>query len=103
MESAKNNKIGVAAKLDATMKEGVHDVRAFGLGFLRSVASIEEYQHFTQQYLEAIRAASAGNGSRLFGHFWCRYFADLYGGRALGMPCSQSMPSPRHHNFIRFP
>ena len=40
----------------------------------------------TQQYLEAIRAASAGDGSRLFGHFWCRYFADLYGGRALGMP-----------------
>ena len=168
METARNNKTGLSAKLDATMKEGVHDVKAFGLGFLRSCASREEYRHFTRQYyhiyaamekefdattgpfsgvwseatssqlrrapsllrdLEAVavdgagdgvvgepssatvdylqaieHAASADDGVRLFGHFWCRYFADLYGGRALGLPTQLAMGLPsKPHFYDSFP
>ena len=168
METAKNNKTGLSAMLDATMKEGVHDVRAFGLGFLRSCASREEYEHFTRQYyhiysameeefdatpgpfrglwseatssqlrrapsllqdlevvadggaggsvvgepssatadyLQAIRAAACrDDGVRLFGHFWCRYFADLYGGRALGLPTQLAMGLPaKPHFYASFP
>ena len=56
METAKNNKVGLSSRLDATMKEGVHDVQAFGLGFLRSCSSLEEYRHFTAQYAHVYTA-----------------------------------------------
>ena len=29
--------------LDGTLREGAHDMRVFGLGFLRSVASYDDY------------------------------------------------------------
>jgi hypothetical protein len=37
------NKRGLSKMLDGTLREGAHDMRVFGLGFLRSVASLDEY------------------------------------------------------------
>ena len=37
------NKRGLSRMLDQTLKEGAHDMRVFGLGFLRSVSSFDEY------------------------------------------------------------
>lgn len=41
------NKRGLSLALDGTLREGAHDMRVFGLGFLRSVASLQDYTHFT--------------------------------------------------------
>ncbi|CAM9704406.1 unnamed protein product [Heterosigma akashiwo] len=53
----------------------------------------------TRDYVNAISSACE-NG--LVGHFYCRYFADLFGGSMLGLPTSLalSVPDPQ---FYRFP
>ena len=38
---------GLSKMLDGTLREGAHDMRVFGLGFLRSVATYDDYVHFT--------------------------------------------------------
>merc|ERR1711966_229621 len=46
VESAANKR-GLSKMLDGTLREGAHDMRVFGLGFLRSVATYDDYVHFT--------------------------------------------------------
>ena len=41
----KSNKEGLSWELDVTMREGHHDMKTFGLGFLRSVSSTEHQAH----------------------------------------------------------
>jgi len=61
----------------------------------------------TRAYCAAIEQAAAAdtgdNGARLLGHLYCRYFADLFGGQALGGPyrwaLNLSAHSPRHYDF----
>ena len=76
---------------DATAADGDHDHHDGGSG--NDLASLAgEPAPATAAYLEAIVAAGReGCGERLIGHFWCRYFADLYGGRALGLPTRLAM------------
>ena len=52
----------------------------------------------TKAYIKCIEQASE-NG--LIGHFYCRYFADLFGGSMLGHPTSISLgvPSPKFYSF----
>lgn len=40
-----NNKHGLSFELDVTMREGHHDMKTFGLGFLRSVSNREHQAH----------------------------------------------------------
>ncbi|EKX38939.1 hypothetical protein GUITHDRAFT_76813 [Guillardia theta CCMP2712] len=143
------NKRGLSRKLDLLLREGVHDMKVFGLGFLRSIASKDEYVHFTScsfhfyremereldrkaeegavvgrlwrkfpelrraerlredlrnvgassdptlvpmspattAYCASIRrAGEEEQGVRIIAHMYVRYFADLFGGRALGAP-----------------
>ena len=54
-----NNKHGLSYELDATMREGHHDMKTFGLGFLRSISSIEHQAH-TLASLHAPYAAMEG-------------------------------------------
>lgn len=64
----------------------------------------------TVQYVAALEAAAAedanGESARLLGHFYCRYFADLFGGQALAGPYRWAMrlgpDSPRHYDFGEF-
>ena len=150
------NKQGLSLMLDGTLREGAHDMSVFGLGFLRSVASVEDYVHVhtgmyhyygamesaldsnqstagqvwrefpelrrlpgikqdlvtigaaddvsamsgvppaspaTMRYVQRIEAAAAEEGGvRLLGHLYVRYFADLFGGRALGYPTMLAVP-----------
>lgn len=54
---------------------------------------------------EAARLDSETEGARLLGHFYCRYFADLFGGQALGAPYRYALAldrSPRHYDFGEF-
>eukprot|EP00930_Biecheleria_cincta_P058567 TRINITY_DN44384_c0_g1_i1.p1 TRINITY_DN44384_c0_g1~~TRINITY_DN44384_c0_g1_i1.p1 ORF type:complete len:286 (-),score=48.69 TRINITY_DN44384_c0_g1_i1:183-1040(-) len=61
----------------------------------------------TDKYVEGIRRAGEDDrltgGGRLLGHFYCRYFADLFGGQMLAMPtrAALSLPAdtPRHYAF----
>jgi len=145
--------------LDGTLREGAHDMRVFGLGFLRSVATKDDYVHFTtgmyhyygameerfgksdrsslagkvwQQFPELPRqdkiqhdlkivgawkeglamsaatenyvnsihtAADEEGGARLLGHLYVRYFADLFGGRALGAPTRLALKLPETPHF----
>ena len=41
----KSNKEGLSYALDSTMRDGDHDMKTFGLGFLRSVSSTEHQAH----------------------------------------------------------
>jgi heme oxygenase (biliverdin-producing, ferredoxin) len=41
----KANKTGLSYDLDATMRDGHHDMKTFGLGFLRSVSTTTEQTH----------------------------------------------------------
>jgi len=62
---------------------------------LRYVSAIEN----------AVKADSESHGARLLGHFYCRYFADLFGGQALGGPYRYALGlerSPRHYDFGEF-
>jgi len=154
------NKRGLSKMLDGTLREGAHDMRVFGLGFLRSVASLDEYVHFTtgmyhyygameerfakadskslpsrvwqqfpelprqdkirrdlqmvgawsegvlpmsaatHKYVDSIhRAADEEGGVRLLGHLYVRYFADLFGGRALGAPTRLALALPETPKF----
>jgi len=156
--SSAANKRGLSKMLDGTLREGAHDMRVFGLGFLRSVASHDEYVHFTtgmfhfygameerfaaadglpklvwskfpelprqskikrdlqmvgawkesglpmsaatERYVQAIHtAADEEGGVRLFGHFYVRYLADLFGGRALGAPTRIALSLPETPHF----
>ena len=148
------NKEGLSRMLDQTLKEGAHDMVTFGLGFFKSVASKEEYIHFTSQAFHFYRemenhldenagrvgenlwsqfphlrraaklrsdlmfisngtdnirppspattsycndiakAARHENGERMLAHIYVRYFADLFGGRALGYPTRLALGLP---------
>ena len=157
------NKHGLSALLDGTLK-GNHDMKSFGLGFVRSCSSREAYAKFTTShyhfysameqafdaqpegsamhgvwaavpelhgapaklevdlaevgvdaastaaspaaaaYVQAVEAASNSNdGVELIGHFYCRYFADLFGGSMLGTPTRLSLglksSSPAFYRF----
>eukprot|EP00951_Prasinocladus_malaysianus_P018981 scaffold153099_cov38-Prasinocladus_malaysianus.AAC.1 len=47
----------------------------------------------TQDYVDCIeRAGQEEDGTRLLGHLYVRYFADLFGGRALGYPTKLAVP-----------
>lgn len=156
------NKRGLSLKLDGTLREGAHDMRVFGLGFLRSLSSRKEYEHFTVSfyhiyaamedafikngdgpagrvwsqfpdlarteplledlrnvglgndppppspataaYISSIKAAHLrNNGAPLLGHLYVRYFADLFGGRALGTPTMLAVPGlVEKPHFYRF-
>ena len=66
----------------------------------------------TQAYCAAIEAAAAADeadgGGRMIGHVYCRYFADLFGGQALGAPTRYALApavlpgTPRHYDFGEF-
>ena len=66
----------------------------------------------TQAYCAAIEAAAAADeadgGGRMIGHVYCRYFADLFGGQALGAPTYYALApavlpgAPRHYDFGEF-
>ena len=66
----------------------------------------------TQAYCAAIEAAAAADeadgGGRMIGHVYCRYFADLFGGQALGAPTYYALApavlpgTPRHYDFGEF-
>ena len=131
----------------------------FGLGFLRSVATKDDYVHFTtgmyhyygameerlgksdrsslagkvwqqfpelprqdkiqhdlkivgawkeglamspatEKYVNSIHtAADEEGGARLLGHLYVRYFADLFGGRALGAPTRLALKLPETPHF----
>ena len=60
----------------------------------------------TAEYMRTIREAAASDnsdgGGRLLGHLYCRYFADLFGGQALGTPTKLALglrSSPSHYDF----
>ena len=59
----------------------------------------------TKAYCDSIaRAANEDDGARLLGHFYVRYFADLFGGRALGTPTRLAVPGLHHKpHFYYFP
>jgi len=66
----------------------------------------------TRAYCAAIEAAAAADdadgGGRMIGHFYCRYFADLFGGQALAAPTRYALApavlpgTPRHYEFGTF-
>eukprot|EP00927_Polykrikos_kofoidii_P079409 TRINITY_DN76195_c0_g1_i1.p1 TRINITY_DN76195_c0_g1~~TRINITY_DN76195_c0_g1_i1.p1 ORF type:complete len:320 (+),score=54.07 TRINITY_DN76195_c0_g1_i1:58-1017(+) len=54
-------------------------------------------------YVAAVEEASA-DGAELVGHFYCRYFADLFGGSTLGQVARLSIGLPRGRpEFYEFP
>ncbi|CAE8601079.1 unnamed protein product [Polarella glacialis] len=61
----------------------------------------------TKHYVQGIHEAGvddrASGGARMFGHVYCRYFADLFGGSVLASPtrAALSLPkdTPRHYAF----
>jgi hypothetical protein len=58
------NKHGLSLMLDGTLREGAHDMSVFGLGFLRSVASVKDYTHThtgMYYYYGAMERALDGN------------------------------------------
>jgi heme oxygenase len=59
----------------------------------------------TNKYIDAIREASCvHDGVGLVGHFYCRYFADLFGGSMLGKPTNLALNLPEESpSFYRFP
>mmetsp|Transcript_44748 Transcript_44748/g.83513 ORF Transcript_44748/g.83513 Transcript_44748/m.83513 type:complete len:307 (-) Transcript_44748:25-945(-) len=152
-KQSRANKEGLSYALDGTLRDGSHDMKVFGLGYLRSVASNSAYIHFatsmyfwykameenfdtlaandsnaamakvwtefpelrrapalkadlahmglqpeqlemspaTAEYVRAIHRAGERSGDALIGHFYCRYFADLFGGSMLGYPTRVAM------------
>jgi len=46
LKTVKSNKVGLSMALDATLRKG-HDMKAFGLGTIASMASVERYARFT--------------------------------------------------------
>ena len=72
--------------------------------------SLTDLSPATKAYVEAIHVAAAADGSgdggaRLLGHMYCRYFADLFGGQALGGPYRWALDlaaEPRHYDFGEF-
>ena len=56
----------------------------------------------TADYVSSIRAATGQNGDLLLGHFYCRYFADLFGGSVLGYPTQVAMRLPAKPEFYVF-
>jgi len=66
----------------------------------------------TRAYVADIEAAAARDeadgGARLIGHFYCRYFADLFGGQMLAAPTYYALApavrpnTPRHYDFGDF-
>mmetsp|Transcript_11167 Transcript_11167/g.29068 ORF Transcript_11167/g.29068 Transcript_11167/m.29068 type:complete len:279 (-) Transcript_11167:35-871(-) len=52
------------------------------------------------KYVHAIEAAS---DDTLVGHFYCRYFADLFGGSMLNAPTRLGLGLPRDCEFYAFP
>lgn len=166
-KQSKANKEGLSFALDATLRDGSHDMRVFGLGFLRSLASPAAYGHFsssmyfgykamedefdnivksddqtnpsamavvwkafpelrrtpglekdliqmglqpdqltmspaTLDYVNSIKHAGADKKDLLLGHFYCRYFADLFGGSMLGYPTQVAMGMPDKPEFYEF-
>merc|ERR1711865_872437 len=53
----------------------------------------------TEAYIASINAASE---QALLGHFYCRYFADLFGGSLLGTPTRLALSLPREVQFYKF-
>jgi hypothetical protein len=45
------------------------------------------------------KAADEEGGVRLLGHMYVRYFADLFGGRALGAPTRMALDLPSTPHF----
>eukprot|EP00287_Rhodomonas_sp_CCMP768_P003442 CAMPEP_0196730642 /NCGR_PEP_ID=MMETSP1091-20130531/10648_1 /TAXON_ID=302021 /ORGANISM="Rhodomonas sp., Strain CCMP768" /LENGTH=407 /DNA_ID=CAMNT_0042073687 /DNA_START=13 /DNA_END=1235 /DNA_ORIENTATION=- len=165
------NKTGLSKQLDSTMHDGSHDMKAFGLGFLRSLASKQEQAVFnvflwnvyttmeesfdavrkrsdndgaamkqlwerfgedlrrkealredlemfginsedpaatapsaaTLAYLQQIKRAAETGGDLLIGHFYTRYFADLFGGSMQGLPTRLALGLPKDLQFYTFP
>ena len=162
-KSSKANKRGFAKALDGTLRDGSHNMKTFGIGFLRSVAGVEAYGHFatalyhvykamednldaqpqetgisrvwqgapelrraealgkdlaylgldptlsalspaTQEYVDSIHNAAKEDSALLLGHFYCRYFADLFGGSMLGYPTKVAVGLPEEYPaFYNFP
>ena len=76
-----------------------------------AVESLTELSPATMAYVDAINKAAEADatedgGARLLGHLYCRYFADLFGGQALGGPYRWALglapESPRHYDFGDF-
>ena len=157
--SSAANKRGLSKMLDGTLREGAHDMRVFGLGFLRrrslattnmstsrpacfistgrwrsasqrqtacqnwcgassrscqgrvrSKGTCRWLAHgresglpmsaATERYVHAIHtAADEEGGVRLLSHLYVRYFADLFGGRALGAPTRIALSLPETPHF----
>lgn len=143
------------------MHDGSHDMKAFGLGFLRSLASVPEQRKMqvflwhtyvsleesldmakgpaadvwrmfdmdlrrrnalesdldmlevpqsnrapsaaTKAYTDRMREVAVSDPDLLIGHFYTRYFADLFGGSMQGYPTKMALGLPRDLAFYQFP
>lgn len=85
-----NNKHGLSYELDITMREGHHDMKTFGLGFLRSVSSKEHQIHtlaslhtpYAAMELSLDEAVQKNTNIKL-GRFWSMVNKDLEKSNAL--------------------
>eukprot|EP00239_Pterosperma_sp_CCMP1384_P011294 CAMPEP_0197863398 /NCGR_PEP_ID=MMETSP1438-20131217/40820_1 /TAXON_ID=1461541 /ORGANISM="Pterosperma sp., Strain CCMP1384" /LENGTH=265 /DNA_ID=CAMNT_0043481275 /DNA_START=259 /DNA_END=1056 /DNA_ORIENTATION=- len=169
-KESKANKVGLSYDLDGTLRSGAHDMKVFGLGFLRSISSEGHHRstltamwhfynameiHFdhisapqagpsppsspmaqiwaqfpelrrapalkadladlgvdvaalepssaTSAYIKHINECANEDPDLLIGHFYCRYFADLFGGSMLGFPTRIALNLPDEPQFYRFP
>ncbi|KAK3276821.1 hypothetical protein CYMTET_15133 [Cymbomonas tetramitiformis] len=161
-KESRANKVGLSYALDGSLRSGEHDMKVFGLGFLRTVSTRQEFANITAsmyffykamevefdafvaseaskssqgnmktvanggasvsrvwrefpelrraprlqqdyeglgldidsavaspatlRYVQRIHEVAKQEPALLLGHFYCRYFADLFGGSMLGYP-----------------
>lgn len=161
-KESRANKVGLSHALDGSLRSGEHDMKVFGLGFLRTVSTRQEFAKITAsmyffykametefdalvaseastcsqgnsksfvlggasvsrvwrtfpelrraprlqqdyeglgldidsaiaspatlRYVHRIHEVAKQEPALLLGHFYCRYFADLFGGSMLGYP-----------------
>ena len=81
MKSLKNNKTGLSYILDATMREGHHDMFTFGVGFLRSLSSKQEQAHLIASlrapYSVMEKAFDEAHPKSRIHRFWSKFSSDL--------------------------
>jgi heme oxygenase len=75
LQGSKANKKGLSKMLDATLREGSHDMLTFGLGYFKSVASKASYVRFTTAhyhfYDEMEKRLDQDTG--VAGRFWSEF------------------------------
>eukprot|EP00929_Paragymnodinium_shiwhaense_P014560 TRINITY_DN122475_c0_g1_i1.p1 TRINITY_DN122475_c0_g1~~TRINITY_DN122475_c0_g1_i1.p1 ORF type:complete len:277 (+),score=67.00 TRINITY_DN122475_c0_g1_i1:86-916(+) len=111
-QGLKANKTGLSKKLDTVLRNN-HDMKIFGVGFVRSCANHAEYRHFMESHyhfyvaLEDVFAKQCGDTSSM-GRIWksCRELhgapeklkADL---AEVGVDAAQTTPSPATAAYVQ--